>query len=47
MRTSFERSFDSQLEAERAAFLQNAASADFEEGLNAFLDKRAARFRGR
>lgn len=45
MRTSFDRSFADQLDAEREAFLASAASADFGEGLSAFFDKRAARFR--
>ena len=46
MRTSFERSFAGQLDAERSAFLESAATSDFREGLSAFLDKRAARFTG-
>lgn len=38
------RSLDEQLDAERAAFLACSATADFREGLAAFLGKRAARF---
>ena len=36
-----------QLEAERAAFLDCTATADFREGVAAFLGKRKAAFRGR
>ncbi len=32
------------IEAERLVRVDNAASPDFEEGLTAFLDKRAPRF---
>ena len=46
MRTSFERDFKDQLDAERGAFLQSAATPDFREGLAAFLDKRPAQFSG-
>lgn len=47
MRTSFERSFADQLDAERDAFLASAATADFGEGLAAFFERRPARFQGR
>ena len=47
MRTSFERDFPAQLNAERAAFLDCAATADFAEGLAAFFDKRRPQFRGK
>jgi len=47
MRTSFERDLPGQLEAERSAFLQSAATPDFREGLAAFLDKRPAQFSGK
>ena len=46
MRSSFERDLPGQLDAERAAFLQSAATRDFAEGLAAFFDKRPARFTG-
>jgi 2-(1,2-epoxy-1,2-dihydrophenyl)acetyl-CoA isomerase len=46
MRASFERDLAGQLDAERSAFLQSAATPDFREGLAAFLDKRAATFTG-
>lgn len=47
MRTSFDRSFAEQLDAEREAFLASAATEDFAEGLSAFFDRREARFHGR
>jgi hypothetical protein len=47
MRTSFERSLDAQLDAERDAFLRCAASEDFREGTGAFLEKRPAQYQGR
>jgi 2-(1,2-epoxy-1,2-dihydrophenyl)acetyl-CoA isomerase len=46
MRTSFDRSYPEQLEAEREAFLASAATADFQEGLAAFFERRPARFQG-
>ena len=46
MRESFDRSLSEQLDAERAAFLQCAASDDFREGMDAFSHKRPARYRG-
>lgn len=36
--------FEDQLERERTSFLECAASADFAEGVSAFLDKRTPRF---
>lgn len=39
-----ERSLAEQLDAERAAFLTCSATADFREGVNAFLGKRPPRF---
>ena len=47
LRTSDERTLQGQLQAEAEAFAACAASADFAEGLAAFLDKRAPRFEGR
>ena len=46
MRTSFDRSYSEQLDAEREAFLASAATADFQEGLAAFFERRPARFQG-
>lgn len=47
MRTSFERTLPAQLDAERAGFLECAATPDFQEGLAAFFDKRPASFSGK
>lgn len=44
LRTSFERDLRGQLDAERNAFLACAASADFAEGVDAFLAKRKPEF---
>ena len=46
MRESFDHDLARQLDAEREAFLGGADSADFSEGVGAFLAKRAPRFRG-
>ena len=46
MRISFEHDLRGQLDAERAAFLRCAATADFAEGLDAFLARRAPKFGG-
>ncbi|MFN3566044.1 MAG: enoyl-CoA hydratase/isomerase family protein [Burkholderiaceae bacterium] len=46
MRTSFERDLRGQLDAEREAFLACAATADFAEGVDAFIAKRKPRFGG-
>ncbi|CAG4918950.1 enoyl-CoA hydratase/isomerase family protein [Paraburkholderia gardini] len=43
---SFERSFDEQLAAEAEAFVQCASTADFREGVGAFVEKRTPCFRG-
>ena len=46
MRTSFEHDLRGQLDAERSAFLACAATADFAEGLDAFIAKRPPNFGG-
>jgi 2-(1,2-epoxy-1,2-dihydrophenyl)acetyl-CoA isomerase len=46
LRRSFESSYAEQLDAEQAAFATCAESADFAEGIQAFFDKRPARFQG-
>ena len=46
MRRSFESSFAEQLDAEKEAFASCAASRDFLEGVQAFFEKRPARFQG-
>ena len=47
MRQSFDASFAEQLDAERAAFEASTGDADFDEGLRAFMAKRAPNFQGR
>ncbi len=47
LRASHGTPFAEQLDAEQAAFCACATTEDFAEGLNAFFDKRPARFRGR
>jgi 2-(1,2-epoxy-1,2-dihydrophenyl)acetyl-CoA isomerase len=44
---SFEHDLDAQLDAERAAFVHCTATADFREGVTAFVEKRRPAFRGR
>jgi 2-(1,2-epoxy-1,2-dihydrophenyl)acetyl-CoA isomerase len=44
VRAAGARSLDSHLDAERATFLECAATADFAEGVAAFLQKRPAQF---
>lgn len=46
LRGSFESSYGMQLDAEEAAFAACAKSSDFVEGVQAFFDKRSARFQG-
>ncbi|APF37064.1 Enoyl-CoA hydratase/carnithine racemase [Chelatococcus sambhunathii] len=47
MRTSLDRDLPAQLAEEASAFTTCAASADFAEGVSAFVAKRAPRFTGR
>lgn len=47
LRASLDTDLPTQLEAERAAFVAGAATADFREGVGAFMQKRPARFEGR
>lgn len=47
LREGASRTFAGQLAAERAAFATCAATADFGEALDAFLEKRSARYQGR
>ena len=46
MRRSFDSDLASQLDAEKDAFAGSAATNDFAEGMQAFFDKRPARFQG-
>lgn len=47
IRTAHDRDFAAQLDAEREGFAMAAASADFTEGIEAFLAKRRPAFAGR
>ena len=47
MRRSFESDLAAQLDAEKEAFAASAATQDFAEGVQAFFEKRPARFEGR
>jgi len=47
MRTSGERAFDAQLDAEAASFARCTATQDFGEALDAFFGRRAPQFSGR
>lgn len=46
LRESGGRDLQGQLDAERRSFLDSTATSDFQEGLQAFLQKRRARFTG-
>jgi 2-(1,2-epoxy-1,2-dihydrophenyl)acetyl-CoA isomerase len=46
LRASLDRDLPTQLDAERAEFLAGTFTADFAEGVDAFLGKRPARFSG-
>ncbi len=47
LNATYDRPLQAQLDAEAASFADCAVSEDFAEGIAAFLDKRAARFKGR
>jgi 2-(1,2-epoxy-1,2-dihydrophenyl)acetyl-CoA isomerase len=44
LNSAYEHDLASQIEAERLAQVENAASQDFEEGITAFVEKRESRF---
>jgi 2-(1,2-epoxy-1,2-dihydrophenyl)acetyl-CoA isomerase len=46
MRDGFDRTMQAQMDAEREAFCETAHTADFAEGIAAFLDKRRPDFKG-
>jgi len=46
LRSALDHDLDVHLDAEAAGFLACAATADFREGVGAFLDKRTPRFQG-
>ncbi len=46
MRGAFDATFARQLEAERGAFKESTRTADFQEGVSAFVEKRSPRFTG-
>ena len=47
LRSALERELDAHLDQEAESFTQCAGTADFQEGISAFREKRAARFQGR
>ena len=47
LRSALERELDAHLDQEAESFTQCAGPADFQEGISAFREKRAARFQGR
>ncbi|MYM86757.1 enoyl-CoA hydratase [Rugamonas sp. FT82W] len=46
LRSSFDRDLSQQLDEERDAFIASSKTRDFAEGIQAFLEKRTARFNG-
>lgn len=46
LRTSGDVTLRQQLDAERTAFIESAGTGDFQEGVSAFVEKRAPRFSG-
>ena len=47
LNNSLHSTLDDQLQAEAESFSQCAGSGDFVEGINAFVEKRKARFKGK